>query len=130
MAFNPRLTIDHGLEMTHDIDKTLDEAELDPTTSETIKRVAGHVRYYADLEDENVLSDIEYLKSEVADIPIIDDPEDRLNALENEVADLKQYIQEFKANVPVVDDNSERMDELENEVFELKQTVNELKGIL
>lgn len=73
MAFDPHLTVEHGLAVSHDIDNVLDKAELDPTTSETIKKVAGHVRYYADLEVENILSDIEDLRSEVASIPIIDD---------------------------------------------------------
>ncbi|WP_404975532.1 hypothetical protein NBT14_02010 [Weissella paramesenteroides] len=90
MAFDPRLTIQHGLAMSNDIQHELDEAELEPTTADTIRRVAGHVRYYADLEDENVLSDIEDLRSEVADIPIVDDPEDRLNELEATVEQLQR----------------------------------------
>lgn len=78
MAFDPQLTIEHGLATSHDIQRSLDEADLDLTTAEAIKTVAGHVRYYADLEDENVLSDIESLRREVADIPIVDDPEEKL----------------------------------------------------
>ncbi|WP_288573419.1 hypothetical protein [uncultured Weissella sp.] len=89
MAFDPRLTIQHGLAMSNDIQRELDEAELDPTTADTIRRVAGHVRYYADLEDENVLSDIEDLQAEVRDIPIMEDPEDRLNELEATVEQLQ-----------------------------------------
>lgn len=88
MAFNPKITIEHGLAMSNDIQRELDEAELDPTTADTIRRVAGHVRYYADLEDENVLSDIEDLQAEVRDIPIVDDPEDRLSELEATVEQL------------------------------------------
>ncbi|MFH7307286.1 hypothetical protein [Weissella paramesenteroides] len=90
MAFNPKITIEHGLAMSNDIQHELDEAELEPTTADTIRRVAEHVRYYADLEDENVLSDIEDLRSEVADIPIVDDPEDRLNELEATVEQLQR----------------------------------------
>lgn len=90
MAFNPRLTNQHGLAMSNNIQHELEEAELDPTTADTIRRVAEHVRYYADLEDENVLSDIEDLRSEVADIPIVDDPEDRLNELEATVEQLQR----------------------------------------
>ena len=89
MAFNPKITIEHGLAMSNDIQRELDEAELDPTTADTIRRVAGHVRYYADLEDENVLSDIEDLQAEVRDIPIMEDPEDRLNELEATVEQLQ-----------------------------------------
>lgn len=90
MAFDSRLTIQHGLAMSNDIQRELDEAELDPTTAYTIRRVAGHVRYYADLEDENVLSDIEDLRSEVANIPIVDDPEDRIHDLEETVEQLQR----------------------------------------
>ncbi|TPF00967.1 hypothetical protein DIS13_08380 [Weissella paramesenteroides] len=90
MAFDSRLTIQHGLAMSNDIQRELDEAELDPTTADTIRRVAGHVRYYADLEDENVLSDIEDLRSEVANIPIVDDPEDRIHDLEETVEQLQR----------------------------------------
>lgn len=76
--------------MSNDIQRELDEAELDPTTAETIIRVAGHVRYYADLEDENVLSEIENLQAEVRDIPIMEDPEDRLSELEATVEQLQR----------------------------------------
>ncbi|WP_439818194.1 hypothetical protein [Weissella paramesenteroides] len=60
-----------------------------------LTKLADYVRYYADLEDENVLSDIEDLRREVADIPIADNPEDGISNLEDEVAELKQCIQEL-----------------------------------
>lgn len=62
-----------------------------------LTKLADYVRYYADLEDENVLSDIEDLRREVADIPIADNPEERISSLEDEVAELKQCIQGLKA---------------------------------
>ncbi|MGK4144192.1 hypothetical protein AB0X56_02780 [Weissella paramesenteroides] len=103
MAFDSRLTIQHGLAMSNDIQRELDEAELDPTTADTIRRVAEHVRYYADLEDENVLSDIEDLRSEVADLrdnmPVADDSNERIDELADEVIDLKEYIKELEARL-------------------------------
>lgn len=60
-----------------------------------LTKLADYVRYYADLEDENVLSDIEDLRREVADIPIADNPENEISNLEDEVAELKQCIQEL-----------------------------------
>lgn len=111
MAFDPRLTIEHGLTMSNDIQRELDEAELDPTTADTIRRVAGHVRYYADLEDENVLSDIEDLRIEVADIPIVDDPEDRLNELEATVEQLRHE------NIYLLS----KVDELEAKYYEIRK---------
>ncbi|WP_288573261.1 hypothetical protein [uncultured Weissella sp.] len=109
MAFNPKITIEHGLAMSNDIQRELDEAELDPTTAETIRRVAGHVRYYADLEDENVLSEIEDLQAEVRDIPIMDDPEDRLNELEATVEQLRHE------NIYLLS----KVDELEAKYYEI-----------
>lgn len=90
MAFDQRLTIQHGLAMSNDIQRELEEAELDPTIADTIRQVAGHVRYYADLEDENVLSDMEDLRSGVANVPIVDDPEDRIHDLEETVEQLQR----------------------------------------
>ena len=109
MAFNPKITIEHGLAMSNDIQRELDEAELDPTTADTIRRVEGHVRYYADLEDENVLSDIEDLQAEVRDIPIMDDPEDRLNELEATVEQLRHE------NIYLLS----KVDELEAKYYEI-----------
>ena len=102
MAFDPHLTVEHGLAVSHDIDNVLDKAELDPTTSETIKKVAGHVRYYADLEVENILSDIEDLRSQVANIPIIDDPEIRLCNLEDGVDELVKQMSILKDAVALL----------------------------
>lgn len=102
MAFDPHLTVEHGLATSHDIDNVLDKAKLDPATSVTIKRVAGHVQYYADLEDENILSDIEDLRSEVASIPIIDDPENRLCNLEDEVDELVKQVSILKDAVALL----------------------------
>lgn len=86
MGFDPRLIIKHGLAMSNDIQRELDEAELDPTTAETIRRVAGHVRYYADLEDENIQNDIRDIKALV----MANDPEDRIHELEATVEQLQR----------------------------------------
>lgn len=95
MAFDPQLTIEHGTQMDGKISKLLEDTSI--RNYIMLTKLAGYVRYYADLEDENVLSDIEDLRREVADIPIADNPEDRISNLEDEVAELKRYIQELKA---------------------------------
>lgn len=88
MAFDPQLTTEHGTQMDDKISKLLEDTSI--RNYVMLTKLAGYVRYYADLEDENVLSDIEDLRSEVADIPIVDDPEDRLNELEATVEQLQR----------------------------------------
>lgn len=95
MAFDPQLTIEHGTQMNDKISKLLEDTSI--RNYVMLTKLAGYVRYYADLEDENVLSDIEDLRREVADIPIADNPEERISSLEDEVAELKQCIQGLKA---------------------------------
>lgn len=95
MAFDPQLTTEHGTQMDDKISKLLEDTSI--RNYVMLTKLAGYVRYYADLEDENVLSDIEDLRSEVADIPIADNPEERISSLEDEVAELKQCIQDLKA---------------------------------
>lgn len=85
MGFDPRLIIKHGLAMSNDIQKSLEEADFDPTTAEAIRQVAGHVRYYADLEDENIQNDIRDIKALV----MANDPEDRIHELEATVEQLR-----------------------------------------
>lgn len=88
MAFDPRLTIQHGTQMDDKISELLEDTSI--RNYVMLTKLAGYVRYYADLEDENVLSDIEDLRSEVANIPIVDDPEDRLHDLEETVKQLQR----------------------------------------
>ncbi|KAA8445077.1 hypothetical protein ACX9VS_07320 [Weissella paramesenteroides] len=95
MAFDPQLTIEHGTQMNDKISKLLEDTSI--RNYVMLTKLADYVRYYADLEDENVLSDIEDLRREVADIPIADNPEERISSLEDEVAELKQCIQGLKA---------------------------------
>lgn len=95
MAFDPQLTIEHGTQMNDKISKLLEDTSI--RNYVMLTKLADYVQYYADLEDENVLSDIEDLRREVADIPIADNPEERISSLEDEVAELKQCIQGLKA---------------------------------
>ena len=95
MAFDPQLTIEHGTQMNDKISKLLEDTSI--RNYVMLTKLADYVRYYADIEDENVLSDIEDLRREVADIPIADNPEERISSLEDEVAELKQCIQGLKA---------------------------------
>lgn len=95
MAFDPQLTIEHGTQMNDKISKLLEDTSI--RNYVMLTKLADYVRYYANLEDENVLSDIEDLRREVADIPIADNPEERISSLEDEVAELKQCIQGLKA---------------------------------
>lgn len=95
MAFDPQLTIEHGTQMNDKISKLLEDTSI--RNYVMLTKLADYVRCYADLEDENVLSDIEDLRREVADIPIADNPEERISSLEDEVAELKQCIQGLKA---------------------------------
>ncbi|MFP7153039.1 hypothetical protein [Weissella paramesenteroides] len=95
MAFDPQLTIEHGTQMNDKISKLLEDTSI--RNYVMLTKLADYVRYYADLEDENVLSDIEDLRREVTDIPIADNPEERISSLEDEVAELKQCIQGLKA---------------------------------
>lgn len=95
MAFDPQLTIEHGTQMNDKISKLLEDTSI--RNYVMLTKLADYVRCYADLEDENVLSDIEDLRREVADIPIADNPEESISSLEDEVAELKQCIQGLKA---------------------------------
>ncbi|MCT0486337.1 hypothetical protein [Weissella paramesenteroides] len=85
MAFDKRL-IQNGLAMAFAIQKSLEEADLDPTNTEAIRQVAGHVRYYADCEDDSIQNDIRDIKALV----MANDPEDRIHDLEETVEQLQR----------------------------------------
>lgn len=70
----------------------------DPLLRDVIYNVAQIVARYADVEDENVLGASNRLEDELADLrdnmPVVDDPTERLDELENDVFELKQRIEE------------------------------------
>ena len=74
----------------------------DPLLKDIIYNVAQIVARYSDVQDENVLGASNRLEDEVAEIadnmPVIDDDgtDDREDALENEVFELKQRIYELE----------------------------------
>ncbi|MBU7557333.1 hypothetical protein AB5N10_05225 [Weissella paramesenteroides] len=107
MAFDPQLTTEHGTQMDDKISKLLEDTSI--RNYVMLTKLAGYVRYYADLEDENVLSEIEDLQAEVRDIPIMDDPEDRLNELEATVEQLRHE------NIYLLS----KVDELEAKYYEI-----------
>lgn len=69
----------------------------DPLLRDVIYNVAQIVARYSDMEDENILGASNRLEDELADIrdnmPVVDDPTERLDELENDVFELKQHIQ-------------------------------------
>lgn len=69
----------------------------DPLLRDVIYNVAQIVARYSDMEDENILRASNRLEDELADIrdnmPVVDDPTERLDELENDVFELKQHIQ-------------------------------------
>lgn len=88
MAFNTQLTNKHIQELNKNINDVL--ADVDPKIRRLLTELVNHVRYYADLEDENVLTSIEDLQNEVKDMTIVYEYEDRLNELEATIEQLKK----------------------------------------
>lgn len=88
MAFNTQLTNKHIQELNKNINDVL--ADVDPKIRRLLTELVNHVRYYADLEDENVLTSIADLQNEVKDMTIVYEYEDRLNELEATIEQLKK----------------------------------------
>lgn len=88
MAFNTQLTNKHIQELNKNINDVL--ADVDPKIRRLLTELVNHVQYYADLEDENVLTSIEDLQNEVKDMAIVYEYEDRLNELEATIEQLKK----------------------------------------
>ncbi|MFP7481939.1 hypothetical protein [Weissella paramesenteroides] len=82
MGFDPRITDKNRIYLLNAIDNSLDKIE-NKQIRNAIEELLFTVVQYADSEDENVLE-------EVNDIPIVDDPEDRLNELEATIAQLQR----------------------------------------
>lgn len=82
MGFDPRITDKNRIYLLNAIDNPLDKIE-NKQIRNAIEELLFTVVQYADSEDENVLE-------EVNDIPIVDDPEDRLNELEATIAQLQR----------------------------------------
>lgn len=82
MGFDPRITDKNRIYLLNAIDNPLDKIE-NKQIRNAIEELLFTVVQYADSEDENVLE-------EVNDIPIVDDPEDRLNELEATVEQLQR----------------------------------------
>lgn len=81
MAFDPRVTENNRIHLLNAMDDPLSEIE-NKKTRDAIEELLFTVVQYADDEDENVIE-------EARDIPIVDDPEDRLNELEATVEQLR-----------------------------------------
>lgn len=66
----------------------------DPLLRDVMYNMAQIVAHFADVEDENVLGASNRLEDEVAglreNIPIVDDPEEKLQKLEDEVSRLER----------------------------------------
>ncbi|XZO08275.1 hypothetical protein ABU186_02120 [Weissella paramesenteroides] len=73
MAFDPRVTENNRIHLLNAMDDPLSEIE-NKKTRDAIEELLFTVVQYADDEDENVIE-------EARNIPIVDDPEDRLNEL-------------------------------------------------
>lgn len=82
MAFDPRVTENNRIHLLNAMDGPLSEIE-NKKTRDAIEELLFTVIQYADDEDENVIE-------EARNIPIVDDPEDRLNELEATVEQLQR----------------------------------------
>ncbi|MCT0485955.1 uL4 family ribosomal protein [Weissella paramesenteroides] len=81
MAFDPRVTENNRIHLLNAMDDPLSEIE-NKKTKDAIEELLFTVVQYADDEDENVIE-------EARNIPIVDDPEDRLSELEATVEQLR-----------------------------------------
>lgn len=101
MAFDPRVTENNRIHLLNAMDDPLSEIE-NKKTRDAIEELLFTVVQYADDEDENVIE-------EARNIPIVDDPEDRLNELEATVEQLRHE------NIYLLS----KVDELEAKYYEI-----------
>ena len=94
--YDEQVFVNHLAQKDEDLKDELKRID-DPLLRDVIYNVAQIVARYADVEDENVLGASNRLEDELADLrdnmPMVDDPTERLDELENDVFELKQYIQ-------------------------------------
>ncbi|WP_404975153.1 hypothetical protein [Weissella paramesenteroides] len=82
MTFDPRVTENNRIHLLNAMDDPLSKIE-NKKARDAIEELLFTVVQYADDEDENVIE-------EARNIPIVDDPEDRLNELEATVEQLQR----------------------------------------
>lgn len=94
--YDEQVFVNHLAQKDEDLKDELKRID-DPLLRDVIYNVAQIVARYADVEDENVLGASNRLEDELADLrdnmPMVDDPTERLDELENDVFELKQHIQ-------------------------------------